>query len=295
VLVDQQHPPPRSSLSSTLHPSDLINLMLLHLKPEAKVALAHDSEWCDHLPHDFITDPVNPNVGGLLENINRSCRVVIDENESAVLVTTEIESKTEHNLRRVSYPTTSMRSNNFPSPLHAMASDILSWTSLDPRESQLFNSWGVLYDFQTIIAANGKSVTTLQRHINQNKKSYIAKFEWAAHGGLGRVIIGKNMLPMADMVRPDPTVQGARVFNGPDGSVYRWRPSGSNADMVLQDSNGDVIAFFRPIKRTRYEIGDVYGELHFLRNGAGTVMHAKMMDTVTVTAMLYRFCDMWNL
>ena len=26
--------------------------------------------------------------------------------------------------------------------------DILSWTDQDPRESQLFNSWGVMYSFQ---------------------------------------------------------------------------------------------------------------------------------------------------
>jgi hypothetical protein len=56
----------------------------------------------------------------------------------------------------------------------------------------------------------------------------------------------------------------------------------------LQDSNGDVIAFFRPIKRTRYEIGDVYGELHFLRNGAGTVVghrsHSSSDHILTLTA-----------
>ena len=28
------------------------------------------------------------------------------------------------------------------------SNDILSWTNQDPRESQLFNSWGVLYRFQ---------------------------------------------------------------------------------------------------------------------------------------------------
>ncbi|KAF8332978.1 hypothetical protein F5887DRAFT_1063771 [Amanita rubescens] len=89
---------------------------------------------------------------------------------------------------------------------------------------------------------------------------------------------------MSDMTRPDPFVKGARVFNGPDGLVYRWRPK------------RDVIAFLRPIKRTRFQIGDVYMELHFIRNaGAGTVMLPPMMDTVTVTAMLYRFCDAWNL
>ena len=125
----------------------------------------------------------------------------------------------------------------------AMPNDILSWTGQDPRESQLFNSWGKLYRFQvrqststfseccadifqTTVGANGKSVTTLLRTIRPNKEDRVAKFEWAANGGLGRVVIGKvclilslavleansklinqNMLPMADMVRPDPNVQ----------------------------------------------------------------------------------------
>jgi hypothetical protein len=92
--------------------------------------------------------------------------------------------------------------------------DILSWTSMDPRESQLFNSWGVLYrfqvrqsasafseyyaniyfDLQTIVNTNGKSVTTLMRMIRPNKEDRVAKFEWAANGGLGRVVIGKVCL-----------------------------------------------------------------------------------------------------
>ncbi|KAF8336669.1 hypothetical protein F5887DRAFT_891306 [Amanita rubescens] len=172
----------------------------------------------------------------------------------------------------------------------AFAGDILSWTSMDPRESQLFNSRGVLYRFRTIVGANGKSVTTLMRTIRLNKEHYVAKLEWGANGGLGRVISGKNGQPMADMVRPDPTIQGARVFNGPDGSVYRWRPSGTSSDVLLQDEIGGVIAFFRPIKRTRYTIGDVYCELHFLRD-----VGAPLMDTITVTAMLNRFCDWWNI
>ncbi|KAK2466343.1 hypothetical protein APHAL10511_001985 [Amanita phalloides] len=177
----------------------------------------------------------------------------------------------------------------------AASDDILSWTSQDPRESQLFNDWGVVYRFQTIVHANGKSVTTLLRMIRQNKEDRVAKFEWSANGGLGRIVIGKNMLAMADMVRPDPTFPGARVFTGPDGSIYRWRPSTTNTDTLLQDANGEVIAFFHPTKRTRYQIGDVYGELHFLRNaGAGTVTHPPIMDVVTVTAMLYRFCLTWN-
>jgi hypothetical protein len=41
----------------------------------------------------------------------------------------------------------------------------------------------------------------------------------------------------------------------------------------LLDANGEVIAFFHPTRPTRYQIGDVYGELHFVRSaGAGTVV-----------------------
>ncbi|KAF7355184.1 hypothetical protein MSAN_01434100 [Mycena sanguinolenta] len=204
------------------------------------------------------------------------------------------------------------------------SNDTLSWTNQDPRESVLFNSWGIMYRFQTTVSASGQSVTTLWRAIRANKEDRVAKLEWAANGGLGRVIIGKNTLPMADLVRTDPRIHGSRVFNGPDGLQYRWRPSSNNTDIVvsshsnfffagaypdlptfflrtfktyqLQDSNGVIIAFFRPTRQTRYQIGDVYGELHFIRTaGSGTVMHPPIMDTVTVTAMLYRFCSAWNL
>ncbi|EGO01780.1 hypothetical protein SERLA73DRAFT_85661 [Serpula lacrymans var. lacrymans S7.3] len=178
----------------------------------------------------------------------------------------------------------------------ASSNDVLSWTNQDPRESQLFNSWGVLYRFQTVVSPNGQSTTTLWRAVRTNKEDRVAKLEWAPNGGLGRAVIGKNTVPMADLVRADPRHQGARVFNGPDGLPYRWRPSGSSADIVLQDPTGNVVAFFRPTRPTRYQIGDVYGELHFVRSaGAGTIMHPPIMDTVTVTAMLYRFCMAFGL
>ncbi|KAF8335282.1 hypothetical protein F5887DRAFT_614491 [Amanita rubescens] len=73
------------SAAAPVHPSDLINIMLLHLKPEAIVSLVHDSEWCDHLPDDFMADPINPNVDGLLENIKRARKVMVDEHGSVVL------------------------------------------------------------------------------------------------------------------------------------------------------------------------------------------------------------------
>lgn len=41
----------------------------------------------------------------------------------------------------------------------------------------------------------------------------------------------------------------------------------------LHDYRGNLIAFFINIKTTHYKIGDVYGELHFLRTaGMGTVV-----------------------
>ncbi|KAH8834096.1 hypothetical protein DL96DRAFT_1666953 [Flagelloscypha sp. PMI_526] len=175
------------------------------------------------------------------------------------------------------------------------SNDILSWTNQDARESQLFNSWGVLYRFQTNVSPGGQSITTLWRTIRPGKEDRVAKLEWAANGGLGRIVLGKNTAPMSDLVRPDPAIYGARMFNGPDGLVYRWRPSNAT-DILLQDASGTVIAFFRPLPKTRYQIGDVFGELHFLRSaGAGTVTHPPMMDLVTVTAMLYRFCQAWGL
>ncbi|KAF5346782.1 hypothetical protein D9756_010415 [Leucocoprinus leucothites] len=176
------------------------------------------------------------------------------------------------------------------------SNDILSWTNQDPRESRLFNSWGVLYRFQTSDAKNGKSSTTLWRAISPNKEDRVAQLEWATNGGLGRIVIGKNTLPMSDLVREDPRVSGSRSFNGPDGLRYRWRPSPTNTDIQLQDANNIVVAYFHPTRPTRYQIGDVYGELHFIREaGAGTVMHPPIMDMVVVTAMLFRFCQAWNL
>jgi len=106
----------------------------------------------------------------------------------------------------------------------------------------------------------------------------------------------QNIVPMADLVRRDPRMPNSRVFNGPDGFLYKWRPSTNSQDIVLQDPNNNVIAFVRPTRPTRYQIGDVYAELHFVRSaGAGVVMHPPLMDTVTVTAMLYRFASAFNL
>ncbi|KAI4525265.1 hypothetical protein K523DRAFT_275011 [Schizophyllum commune Tattone D] len=179
----------------------------------------------------------------------------------------------------------------------ASSNDILSWTNKDPRESQLYNSFGVAYRFQTNVSANSNSVTVLWRTIRANKEDRVAKLEWSATGGLGRIIIGKNTLPMADLVRPDARVPRARIFNGPDGNLYRWRPASNGMDIVLQDMNQNVIAFWHPLNPpSLYQAGEVHGELHFIRTaGAGTVTHPPMMDHVIVTAMLYRFCEMWGI
>ncbi|KAF8268300.1 hypothetical protein EI94DRAFT_1771662 [Lactarius quietus] len=155
------------------------------------------------------------------------------------------------------------------------------WTSQDPRQSQLVNQWGVgTYRFQTDANAQGQSVTTLWRAIRSNKEDRVGKFEWPPGPPVpGRTQIGKNIYPMADLVRKDPRVPNSRVFNGPDGFVYRWRPSTNSQDVMLLDPNNNVIAFIRPT-RARYQgVGDVYAELHFVRTaGAGVVMHPPLMD-----------------
>jgi hypothetical protein len=98
---------------------------------------------------------------------------------------------------------------NFPlAAVAAAPNDILSWTNQDSRESVLFNSWGVLYRFQVCIACgnygeiahpitqstvaqNGQTVTTMWRTLRPNKEDRVAKLEWSANGGLGRVVMGK--------------------------------------------------------------------------------------------------------
>jgi len=166
---------------------------------------------------------------------------------------------------------------------------VLSWTSTDPRQSTLFSSWGVLYRFATEIDMRGQMTTTLWRAIRKNKEDRVARLEWAPNGGLGRAIIGKQQYPMADLVRPDARDYNvSRVFNGPDGRVYRWRP-GPAGETMLYDQGGHVIAFFRQVRAARSPNGDVHYELHFIEDaGSGTVLHPPLMDAVLVTAMLYR-------
>ncbi|KAF8261604.1 hypothetical protein EI94DRAFT_1745593 [Lactarius quietus] len=187
-------------------------------------------------------------------------------------------------------PETSSTSSHLHSHSKFMPNDVFSWTSQDPRQSLLFTEWGVVYRFQTDTNEQGQSTTILWRTIGPNKENQVAKLQWAPGGGLGRAVIGKNTYPMADLIRQDPQMPNSRVFNGPDGLQYRWRPSTTSQDIVLQDPNNHVVAFIRHIRPRRYqEHGEVYAELHFIRSaGAGVVMHPPLMDMVTVTAMLLR-------
>lgn len=181
--------------------------------------------------------------------------------------------------------------------MSSAANEVLSWTSKDLRQSQLFSSWGVVYRFQTDTSSGGQNVTSLWRAIRPTKEERVAKLEWAANGGLGRATIGKTVVPMADLVRQDPRGgYGWRIFNGPDGYQYRWGPSPTSGEIVLQDPNGHIIARLQDVTPTKYNIGDVYRELHYIRTaGAGVVMHPPLMDTVTVTAMLYQFVTAFGL
>jgi len=168
--------------------------------------------------------------------------------------------------------------------------DMLSWTSDDPRQSQLFSKYGVAYRFHTDDSRGVRSTTLYRAGTRANKEERAARLEWAANGGLGRAIIGKTTLAMADLVKADPRDPSFRSFTGPDGQQYLWRPSPTNpAEVVLQDPNGNVIAMVRRIRPTRFPLGDVYAELHFMQSNTG-VMPTLLADTVCVTAMLYRFC-----
>jgi len=169
-----------------------------------------------------------------------------------------------------------------------MTTTTLSWTSSNPLQSQLFSNFGTLYRFDTN-NVNGKTITTLYRAIKQGKEDRIARLEWGPDFDLGRATIGRNMISMQDLVRPEGP-PFTRVFTGPDGYQYRWRPDPYSSEYILEDFNGSVIAFYRPIFPSRkYNIGEVFGELCFVANaGSGMVLHPPLMDMVCLTAMLNR-------
>lgn len=103
-----------------------------------------------------------------------------------------------------------------------MADQVLNWTSNDPRQSLLYNAWGVLYRFSTE-QTNGKPITvstysvplpivridanfpfaaqTIWRATRQTREDKVVRLEWNPSGGLGRAILGRTTVPMADLVR----------------------------------------------------------------------------------------------
>ena len=69
---------------------------------------------------------------------------------------------------------------------------ILSWTSVDPRQSVLFNSYGAAYRFVTAVE-RGREVTTLYRTVRVGREDKVARLEWDSgrSNTIGRAIIGK--------------------------------------------------------------------------------------------------------
>jgi len=154
-----------------------------------------------------------------------------------------------------------------------------------------------MYRFVTEANNAGTPVTTLLKVIRGNREDRIAKLEWSSNGILGRAVIGKTIVPMTDLVRHDPQSSQSRMFNGPDGLTYRWISNQNGQDIILLDPRGEMIAKVRSTKPVNYPgLGNVYCELHLYRNaGAGVVMHPPLVDTVMITAMLYRHVTTYNL
>jgi hypothetical protein len=64
---------------------------------------------------------------------------------------------------------------------------------------------------------NGSSVTSVHRTVRPNKEDRVAKLEWGANGGLGRVIMGK-VRELLSVITPHPlfTIFAAhRAYDGP--------------------------------------------------------------------------------
>jgi hypothetical protein len=126
----------------------------------------------------------------------------------------------------------------------------LFWASQYPRQSllfQLFSPLGAAYRFQTNTNPHGPSIADLLR---SNRENRAAKLIWAPCGGLRSIVIGKEIFPLADLIRRDLRIPNSQSFEAPDGFQYRWRPSTNSQDIV---------------------------------------MHPSFMDLVIVTALLYRF------
>lgn len=66
--------------------------------------------------------------------------------------------------------------------------------------------------------------------------------------------------------------------------------------MIVQllDQNDNVIAFYRPTRPQRYNIGEVHGELHFVRNaGAGVVVRASPLLRSALRSAAEPGCNRW--
>jgi len=167
---------------------------------------------------------------------------------------------------------------------------VMSWSSGSPRDSSLFTSWGVLYRFETALERK-KTVTTIWRAISETKQERVARFEWNADGDLGRALIGRSSIPMADLVRRHGPASSR--WTGPDGLEYTWTQSTTTpGEILLYDPSGVIIALYRKVAPRRWDIGEVVttdGELHFFSNaGSRTVTHPPMMDLVVLSIMLHR-------
>lgn len=55
---------------------------------------------------------------------------------------------------------------------------------------------------QSTVAQNGQTVTTMWRTLRPNKEDRVAKLEWSANGGLGRVVMGKVSLTFLMQEKP---------------------------------------------------------------------------------------------
>lgn len=133
-----------------------------------------------------------------------------------------------------------------------------------------------------------------QRRLNFGSRAHYP-WQTSSAQSQGHPYVYPNTLSVQSNYRT-PISKDNRVFNGPDGYQYRWRPSNNSFNDVvvrapslplwhlgfnffsylqLQDHNGNVIAFYRPVRPVRYNLGDVYGELHFCRSaGAGVVVRS---------------------
>ncbi|KAH7100564.1 hypothetical protein BKA62DRAFT_757838 [Auriculariales sp. MPI-PUGE-AT-0066] len=177
-----------------------------------------------------------------------------------------------------------------------------SWTSSDPRQSTLFTprsvtesfaSSGTAFRFVTSSDNLGSHVTELLAGTGRREER-VARFEWKSGGGLGRVLLGRTQVQMADLCRPDPTNPMARMFSAPDGNTYRWITN-HTGDVLLYDNTGVHLANYHTVRPFRTSIGDVYGELSFVDNGSGASLLPPFQRQAVITCMLYRYCSMMRI